>query len=443
MIIFLSDLHLCDGTAGPGNVSSRAFAGTFKTLSEMANDAGAKELTIVFLGDTFDLIRTAEWQKVEADQRPWGRTPSLQKAREFLETIIKMNEKSFAIMRGDDEETSFKGINVRRIYIPGNHDRMVDMDPEMREIAAKTLGINRDKNERFPRFFADPEVHRTFARHGHEFDEFNFEGVDFFRSDDWIEPALSVYDDVPIGDIISAEFASALPGAVLNHISDIPQHKGDRARLETRLKDLFDVRPMTAIPAFLAYQIHCFEGGDFGDAIIEGVRDRCDAFLKIPRVRAWMDKHDTLCPIDAADKLQILLRLLRLINFGMAQNASPLLERLQGHGDNEASDAAREFVRLDKHYGKGKMLYVLYGHTHKPDQVLIDVVGTGDDEWGRLYLNTGMWRPAQHKGVTDGFTSIKHITCSIIYAPDEKASKHQDQAKYPSMEVWTGALKHD
>ena len=74
MLIFISDLHFVDGSAGEHNLSHRAFEYFFEDVAAIAakpsNDI--KEIKIVLLGDIFDLFRTENWFGYPADERPWG-----------------------------------------------------------------------------------------------------------------------------------------------------------------------------------------------------------------------------------------------------------------------------------------------------------------------------------------------------------------------------------
>jgi hypothetical protein len=90
---------------------------------------------------------------------------------------------------------------------------------------------------------------------------------------------------------------------------------------------------------------------------------------------------------------------------------------------------------------KGRILYVLYGHTHTPGQVAICAAGPPPRGQERVYLNTGTWRPTNHQSVKkQGFMSWKNLTYSIIYKPGEKVSAGR-RVGYPTFETWTGAQK--
>jgi UDP-2,3-diacylglucosamine pyrophosphatase LpxH len=74
MLVFISDLHFVDGTAGEHNLSPQAFEYFFEDLVSIAGKPSnkIKEIKIVLLGDIFDLLRTEKWFLFDENQRPWG-----------------------------------------------------------------------------------------------------------------------------------------------------------------------------------------------------------------------------------------------------------------------------------------------------------------------------------------------------------------------------------
>lgn len=61
MLVFISDLHFVDETAGKHNIPTSAFENFLTNVEVRADKAKAKELKIAFLGDIFDILRTEEW----------------------------------------------------------------------------------------------------------------------------------------------------------------------------------------------------------------------------------------------------------------------------------------------------------------------------------------------------------------------------------------------
>jgi hypothetical protein len=158
-----------------------------------------------------------------------------------------------------------------------------------------------------------------------------------------------------------------------------------------------------------------------------------------------MDRHDRwLNPFDEADLLQWVFLFAEGFEFTDLERALPLADRLvqRLHGDNHASKAVEDFRRLDRDPGlQGKILYVLYGHTHTPDQRAIEVTGQPPNEQDRVYLNTGTWRPTHRQGLTrQGFITWKNLTYTLLYKPGEKVSGGR-VLDYPAFESWTGGLK--
>ena len=91
MLVFLSDLHLSDGTCG-STVPAGAFEIFARRLRETAEAASwradgtyrpIEQVDIVLLGDVLDSIRSSRWASMP-NVRPWGNphTP------EFLDQVL-------------------------------------------------------------------------------------------------------------------------------------------------------------------------------------------------------------------------------------------------------------------------------------------------------------------------------------------------------------------
>src|SRR5437016_5721665 len=117
MLVIISDLHLCDGTAYPQNVTPSSFGLLQSDIYGLAKRYRAKNLDLVFLGDVFDLLRTERWFEdaagatVPLAERPWGADgaidgqkppePTLARARAILDGIIARNVEVLAALRGE------------------------------------------------------------------------------------------------------------------------------------------------------------------------------------------------------------------------------------------------------------------------------------------------------------------------------------------------------
>ena len=124
MLVFVSDLHFVDETAGKHNVPATAFELVLKNLASHAEKAKSKEVKLVLLGDIFDLLRTEKWFEVPVNERPWGdkRGEMEKKAMEIFDDIAKKNKDTFELFRAMKDR--FKSMDTDIIYIPGNHDRL-------------------------------------------------------------------------------------------------------------------------------------------------------------------------------------------------------------------------------------------------------------------------------------------------------------------------------
>jgi UDP-2,3-diacylglucosamine pyrophosphatase LpxH len=443
MLVFLSDIHFSDGTAGPPNVPASAFQGVYEHIGKMAKDANAERLEIIFLGDVFDLIRTSRWHCYDEENRPWGGedgtwTDEQDKATsQILDYIVKQdqNKAALKILASNPHENTIK------TFIPGNHDRIVNFSPHLRNRVKDLLGLDHDSRSRFPHYFASAPA-RTFARHGHEFDRFNFGGSETFSQHLWTEIPQSDYDKTPIGDLLAAEISARLPQVVMDRL---PGGKDEYPLLAKRLRDLFDVRPAPAMLSFLSYQVRNFKNKKITDAINGGFHDVVKDFHKLTYIQRWIENNDRWYhPFDKSEELQFILYLgeqINLADLDAIAKAYMFFSRSKG-SDNLASDAAADFRRLDTmpEFKDSPAEFVLYGHTHQPDQRLISMVGKDHDAHPRMYLNTGMWRPMHNQGLEGGFASWDTLVYSMIYEPGEVSKSRQVNGR-PMYKVWTGGLQ--
>ena len=72
MLVFISDLHMTDKTAGMQFIPAEAFRRAFGEIAQHAVNAGSKNIELIFLGDVFDLVRTTRWFDIPPAERPWA-----------------------------------------------------------------------------------------------------------------------------------------------------------------------------------------------------------------------------------------------------------------------------------------------------------------------------------------------------------------------------------
>ena len=452
MIIFISDLHLMDGTAGKHQLETEIFRDTFMELARQTQTsvthlrADKQDIKIVLLGDIFDVIRTERWflnksgnrmAEVNPEDRPWGNSGEKTEiiALEILDHIIKENKEIISILSGKEWRQLGFPKRPEIIYIPGNHDRLCNVYPSMRKRVTEILELDALLSTRyFPNIYKN-EQHGVFARHGHEWDLFNFEGD--YRSE-------NAYRDIPIGDVIAAEVASKLPIKVGNKLREIGFPEKDLNQICNNFRNLFDVRPVSAIIPWLTFQVKRYE--KYGKVVQEQInaafRQVGEEFMDIQFVKDWIKKHDRFWhPLDEADQIQLLGTLLKTFDVANSEWKLKLFDKWENvkelwTDEKYLAGAKKDFTSLSNRFQ-----YVLYGHTHDPYRKSIDIIKGKhkNDQKERVYINTGTWRPSYQQAVSEkGFSKWNNLTFTIIYKPGEIfAGKLVDS---PVFEIWTGAM---
>ncbi len=171
MLVVISDLHFIDSTAGRHNINPEWFENVFLNfIPELADRKQAKELKVLLMGDIVDLIRTEKWldDDFDLEDRPWGEngrsdieralageqvrgSETEKRCLEILgepadlegtddppkQTIFARNRDTFGLfkerlaarVREKMKDDAFK---VELTYLPGNHDRLCNLYPEVR-----------------------------------------------------------------------------------------------------------------------------------------------------------------------------------------------------------------------------------------------------------------------------------------------------------------------
>jgi UDP-2,3-diacylglucosamine pyrophosphatase LpxH len=407
MLVFLSDLHFTDGTAGKANVAPRAFEYLRDDLAHLAShpENQIESVEIVLLGDVFDLLRSDKWD--DESVMPWGPHNQEMEARvgAILDGICTANAESLALLR---ELPSHIAAPCSLTYVPGNHDRAVNWFPSARQKAMDALGLSQPADAEFLREFACPE-HRVLARHGDIYDGDNYEGED----------KSSVGDAIVI-KIING-FARQLDRR-LQGVTIPPDH----AWVREKVKELDHVRPLWAIPLWA----HGIFARIHNDAVRQAVRESWDAaahdFQQSDPVRA---KEHWWNPFQRIDLLERALHL----SWGLLERATavPFIQRRIESGEQTYLDSAAQEAALTTEEADT----IVYGHTHGACQVPLDVRG------GRptMYFNTGTWRHtinAVARPTDDRYAFIPWQVMSyvILYRPGECA-----RAGTPILyEMWQG-----
>ncbi|HYL78738.1 MAG TPA: hypothetical protein VEU96_31395, partial [Bryobacteraceae bacterium] len=178
MQVFVSDLHLTDGTIG---VSVPDGELVHRLLEPLEQRSKTESIDLVLLGDIFELLRSTEWEALWVAPHyiaPWTSmsvdfTNFPPAAKECSVRILKK-----IVSRYPEFSKRLKSLieqgNVRTHFVPGNHDFMVQLSEEARSIVSDFLSLRRvDVHQKFETHYANEEA-EVFAVHGNRADPLNW-----------------------------------------------------------------------------------------------------------------------------------------------------------------------------------------------------------------------------------------------------------------------------
>lgn len=472
MFVVLSDLHLTDGTAGRHNPPSDAFTDLLCTdLLSLARERGADEVKLLLLGDIVDLVRTTQWFQEDVADRPWGsrgladveqpRPGSRTEARCLRilgslpadgkrtsvpeDTILYQNWDTLAFFRTLGERVRAElgeDLPVQTIYVPGNHDRLCNLYPSVRDAIRALFGITvtpetvqgdpgSDAGRAWwYRYDLLDARYGLYARHGHQYDPWNFGGPDHTRRG---------HLQVPIGDVIACEFAVKLP-ARLEAMSRDP-HTAITPALAEKVQDMDLVRPLSSLAEWFYYRVREEDRGPVRAALDGAFDEVIRELLDLAFVQRWRS------PSPYADEAVRALssRFLRWLPSTLLGrlDAEDLLPLFVGRAASPKAPDRDPLIRAayDEQIWKEhpEVRHILYGHTHVP------LVQPLDHREGQdvFYLNAGTWRPGVYRTAAFDramdFVKLRRMTYTLFYHAGEDV-----RGKAPgtvSFDTWTGHRK--
>ena len=404
MLVLLSDLHLNDGS-GCEPLEPEAFRRGVEMILQMARDADARELRLVYLGDTFDLARTTYWQQTRI--RPWSseheHDPMSHNLRQTVDEITsricghQANRRASDEIRRLREELARSGVAVHASIVLGNTDWLVNRYPEARTRMASFLDVpnaRRFETERFStELFLEP--YRTIARHGDIYDPMSYDG----------DRDRSSLSDAAVIDLLMK-----LPVRVAQKLGS----DADPV-LMRRLRELSFVRP--AVDAPLLVRAACMGAGveRAGHIVREAWNELVDEFLEIPFVR----HHEVPWRLNMVDALQFGLKLSRHLSFMDIENMP--LRKLQTD--------LKEFHRRaidEPRIRDGSADFVVYGHTHLAEIIPLQAM-PGTCECCRTYFNAGTWRRGYLRTTPEAgacaMLSCHSLNVLAVYLPQERQGR--------------------
>jgi UDP-2,3-diacylglucosamine pyrophosphatase LpxH len=436
MLVVMSDLHfqdsindaITDKNNNPitvdRNVSPDAFKGVFEEILTTAEINGAGELIIVLAGDIFDLNRSQRW--LASEVRPYGEhTPDewYPVAGAILKDIIKSNEKTFSIFKEMARKKLKNGSQIVFKYLPGNHDRLINLHPELRKRAkAELLGQDNPDNSEFDHVYRSNE-YGVLIRHGHEYDRSNFAGDIPEKGVFNVDPAA--YAQAPLGDYATIDIAAGLAFEYRKILegkikSDKPVH----GSIYSKLLEFDDLRPQSDIVDFL--QAKTGEDIDVWESLTPVADKIVKKALDNKFLRSKLGTWGKILPLAKCLPAKLLPTKFIL----------SLISSMHSDGPQPWQFAQREEI-LGTSVGR----YVVAGHTHSP---CVEFLMYRDNDGKELFFfDTGTWRQQIRKCKADTtFARAKALTYVVFYSSQEDLH-HTKGAKGYSFDYWSGFTKKE
>lgn len=467
MLVVVSDLHFIDGTAGEHNLPVTAFQSVFLSdVLALARHKKATELKLLLLGDIPDLLRSQQWFAEEPEDRPWGenglrdlsgpasgsrveerclkilgRFPSDGRRQSVPgDTILRKNWDTFDFFRNfrrTVQRSLGREVPVELIYVVGNHDRLVNLYPSVRDELRKIMGLTvnestvemRSEYDWWYRYDYLDEAYGVFARHGHQHDPWNFGGGNDLTRHGHLQ--------VPVGDVIATEFAVNLPRTLALLREEYATVSNEFVE---NLKEIDNVRPLNRIIEWFHYKMKQEHSEERRRALDRAFDLVLTHFLGVNLVQQWRSPHthwDELLRAASHPWFQgVVEKVTAWTNTeDLLHILLPSLERAVDGGegpDRYTAAAYRENIWREN----PQIRHLIYGHTHRPLVEPLD--GAGEHQV--IYLNAGTWRSHFHRTVpldkSADFVKLKQMTFACFYNDEE-----DQEGKAPgtvSFDVWTG-----
>ncbi|WP_141732329.1 hypothetical protein [Oligoflexus tunisiensis] len=460
MIIVISDLHLqhtaadvftYQGAKGElrecgvhRNISPEALTLLKEEVIRYQQKFQTRVIRLVLNGDILEILRTPVW--LESNLRPYHEKLPPPELRDVVLKIIgKIEEdnreflnafRQFFVHKRDEQGqpiAAFADLTFEIIYIPGNHDRLVNAWPETRRKVREILGMPAGEapfgHDLTFRHHEDGARYGVLIRHGHEYDRFNIVAP---------EPGENPEDRYlrsPLGDVLALEVGAALAYKFRQRYEALmqkPQEGEPYRKLYLALLDFDDVRPDHTTFDYLTcalQRIHREFGENLDDEVAELMRpilcDACAVILANPFFNRpgtpWLSRFLTTRFMASlilwflkkapASKLVWLVKTALMLK-GFVEKAEP------------ATYAAQEELLK-----KGEVDLVIAGHTHHHDQVPLECPGSQPG----YFLDTGTWRTLIYDGPGNVFGHLKSLTYVAVHQRTDTYGERR-------FDTWTGHL---
>jgi len=428
MLIVLSDLHFTETKSsqiGPHrfirNLSPETYLAYFKEINKFAVVNNIQKVDLVLAGDILEISRSAIW--LEHEDRPYIDNDAVEPGSEVEATILKIIHaiaEDLQVSQTLDLFTTIENyfdMKVELKLILGNHDRLVNATPRIREVVRGLFGLDGGDALFNHHLILDDHLGKPFCliRHGHEYDRTNF-AIDVLEQD--AIPTFipeSIYGKSCLGDITTIEFGASLPWLFMKRYGeDAILNDPALMAVYQRLMEFDDVRPTTAWLSFL------FSTPGVDEQKTWALLRPCftEIIKKLSKHEQFLNTVKQTAAINKIARwiLQVVIR------SGIIKGDVPywLVKLIMGRVSrtiklkSQAEWAKREELILDEASG---CKCVISGHSHFAEVSLLSAKNADQ----RYYINTGTWRnviPATK--FYDDFGRLKALTKVIVFYPMER-----------------------
>lgn len=398
MLIIMSDLHFAESDsfrlgniAFDHNLPAEVYHAYFNEIGKFISDGEINRVELILAGDIFEINRTTMWLRDSLrpylnlkDITPGGEVET--RILEILDAIAreKRVEETLAIFRNLSNMLN-KPVTVH--YMPGNHDRLLNATPALRQRVQNLLGMP-ENNAPFPNqyiHYVEGEA-RFLVRHGHEYDSANF-GANlktwtaiptFIDKDLYAKPVF--------GDFVTVEVAAKLPYLFKRYYGEetiltVPE----LTTIYKRLVEFDNVRPAQALLNYL-FTTPGMEKKDVW-RFIEPV-----FILALKEMAVDSDYGKTIKQLGMVNGPSAV-GLKAVLGMRFWRKGIPFwLFRLLLGPISKSSKVSTPLPEVSKETclrpGASNIVCVISGHTHNPVVELIQVNGGTD----KYYINSGTFR---------------------------------------------------
>lgn len=398
MLIVMSDLHLAESESNRlgslqynHNLPAVVYRAYFKEIADLIREDRVGMIDLVLAGDTFETTRSALW--LRDGLRPYIDNIEVDEGSSVEERVVEILDAIEADARASETLEIFRGLEnlfqrpVRIHFIPGNHDRLVNATPKIRQRVQRLLGLPINDSP-----FMNQYIHyvrgeaSVLVRHGHEYDPNNFgENLKSWESiPTFIDKAA--YDKPVFGDITTIELAAKLPQLFKEYYSEGTVLASEElVLLYRRLMDFDNVRPANALMNFL-FSTAGMSQQDVWKFIEPVIIKAFDEIALDENLSENIKELGGMAGFSVGT-------INRLINTRLWKKGIPFwaIERLLGSLSWKIKpDSLIDVIKKEQCYQpeSSSIQCVVSGHTHNPQVELVEV----DNEQQKYYINCGTFR---------------------------------------------------